>query len=298
MSSGGDSGGGDTTSTTTQQLSPEQQKILGMVTPIFQNYLKGGTQGLKGMVYPGSTVAPMSGNEQLANSMLKEQALGPLQTSANTALGGLDFLTSGKALDPNTNPGLRGTIDAAVRPLTEQFAQSIMPQIRGDMVLSGGYGSNRQGIETANAAGQLERQIGDTSANIAFQGYNAGLDAQGRALLAQPGVMSAAQMPGSTISSIGAQERGFDQSMINDEMQRYYNEQFFPLMIAQQIAGTAFGYPGGSTQAMVQGAGSGGSTASNALGGAIGGASVGTAISPGWGTAAGAGIGAILGLFS
>lgn len=295
---GGDDEGSQQ-STTQQVMSPEQKKILGMVTPIFQNYLKGGNAGLSGMVYPGATVAPQSANETLANSMLKEQATGSLTNSANSALGGLDFLTSGRALDPNTNPALRGTIDAAVRPLTEQFSQAIMPEIRGDMILSGGYGSNRQGIETANAAQNLERQIGDTSSAIAFQGYNAGLDAQSRALAFAPGVMQGAQLPGQTVSAIGTQERSFDQSLINDEMQRYYNQEFFPLMIAQQIAGTMFGYPGGSTQSMVSGAGGGGGGgAAGALGGAVGGAAIGTSLAgPGWGTAGGAALGGLLGLF-
>jgi hypothetical protein len=289
-----DGGGGDTTSTTVQELSPEQKKILGFATPIFQQYLQGGISQLQDMVYPGATVAPQSANEQLANSMLKQQALGPMQQSANTMLGGLNFLTSGKALNPNTNPALKGAIDAAVRPLTQEFSRTIMPQIRGDLILDGGYGSNRQGIETANASEMLARSIGDVSSNIAFQGYNAGLDAQSRALAFAPGAMQAAQLPGMTIAGIGAQERAFDQALINDEMQQWYNQGFFPLMIAQQIAGTAFGYPGGQTIANTQGAGGG---AMGGLSGALGGAALGSAIAPGWGTAIGGGLGALMGLF-
>lgn len=293
MADGG-GGGGNTTSTTVQQLSPEQKKILGLATPIFQQYLQGGAEGLKGLVYPGQTVAPQSPTEALGASMLKDQATGALSDSSASMLQGLNFLTSGAALDPSSNPALQGTIDAAVRPLTQQFGQVIMPQVRGDAVLSGGYGSNRQEINTRMAASDLERQIGDTASTIAFQGYNSGLDAMGRSLAFAPGVMQGAQLPGMTLSGIGAQERGFEQQLISDEMQRFYNQNFFPLMLAQQIAGTAFGYPGGSTLASTSGAGS---TGPGALGGAIGGAALGTSILPGWGTAAGAGIGALLGLF-
>lgn len=293
MPDGGGGGGGNTTSTTVQELSPEQKKILGLVTPVFQDYLRGGTSGLQGMVYPGQGVAPLSDNEKLANSLLKSQAQGPLQQTADTSLQGLRFLTSGAALDPNTNPALRGTIDAAVRPLTEQFQRSILPSIRDDAILTGGYGSNRQEINTRLASEDYGRQVADTSSTIAYQGYNTGIDAMGRALAFSPSVMQGAQLPGQTISAIGAQERGMDQALIQDEMTRFYNERFFPLMIAQQIAGTAFGYPGGSTLAKTDG----GSTGPGPLQGAIGGAAIGTSLSPGWGTAAGAGLGALLGLF-
>lgn len=291
---GGGGGDGNTTSTTVQQLSPEQKKILGLATPIFEQYLKGGTEGLKGLVYPGYTVAPQSPTEQLASSMLKTQATGALTDTSNAMLGGLNFLSSGQVLRPESNPGLQGAIDAATRPITKSFGEVIMPQVRGDAILSGGYGSNRQEINTRMAASDAERQIGDTAAALAFQGYNSGLDAMGRSLAFAPSVMQAAQTPGMTLSAIGAQERGFEQQMISDEMTRFYNQNFFPLMLAQQIAGTAFGYPGGSTLATTSGAGGGGP---GALGGAIGGAALGTSIMPGWGTAAGAGIGALLGLF-
>jgi hypothetical protein len=140
----------------------------------------------------------------------------------------------------------------------------------------------------------LERQIGDVSSAIAFQGYNAGLDAQSRALAFAPSVQAAAQLPGLTVSGIGAQERAFDQALIQDELQRFYNERFLPLNIAQSIAGTAFGYPGGSTVASSSGGGGGGISP---LAGALGGASIGTGIFPGWGTGIGAGLGALLSLF-
>lgn len=290
----GDSGGGDTTTTTVQQLSPQQADLIKLATPIMQQYLAGGTSGLSGMVYPGSTVAPPTANELAGQSMLKTQATGPLQGSVNQTLGGLNFLTSGAALDPRTNPALAGTINAAVRPLQENFGEVIMPGIRDEAILAGGYGSNRQDINERLAARDLSRSVGDVSSAIAFQGYNAGLDAMGRAQAFAPSVWQGSQIPGLTVSGIGAQERGFDQAYIQDEMQRWYNTRFLPLMIAQQIAGTAFGYPGGSTQVTAEGVQAPGVSP---LAGALGGASIGTSILPGWGTAAGAGLGALLSLF-
>ena len=39
------SGGGSQTSTTTQQLSPEQQQLLGLVTPAFASYFPTDSSG-------------------------------------------------------------------------------------------------------------------------------------------------------------------------------------------------------------------------------------------------------------
>lgn len=293
---GGGGSSGETTSTTTQELSPEQKKILGLATPIFTNYLKQG-MGLKDLAYGGQTFAGPTGSETMGAEMLKGTAQGALQNSTNTSLSGLNFLTSGQALDPRTNPALQGTIDAAVRPIVDNYSNVIMPQTDAASVLSGGYGSNRLEMNKRLAGESMLRQVGDTSSQIAFQGYNQGLDSMTKAMAFGPSVQASALLPGQTMAQVGGFERGFEQAAIQDEMSRFYNQNFFPLMIAQQIAGTAFGYPGGSTLASTQGAGGGGnSQLTGALGGAVGGAAMGTAIMPGWGTAAGAVMGGLMGL--
>lgn len=295
--SGGGSGGGSQTSTTVQQLSPEQKKILGLATPIFQNYLSQGTEGLRDLAYGGPTFAGINPNEQFAAAMLGQAATGPMQGAAQSTLGGLHFLTSGQVLDPNTNPGLTGAINAAVRPITEQFSNVMLPAIDSASVLSGGYGSNRTEMNRRLAGEAMLRQVGDTSSTMAMQGYNQGLDAMSRSLAFAPSAIQAGAIPGQTLGQVGAFERGFEQAAIQDEMQRFYNQNFFPLMIAQQIAGTAFGYPGGSTLTSTSGAGGGGNQLTGALGGAMGGAAMGTAIMPGWGTGIGAVMGGLMGLF-
>lgn len=293
MSGGG--GGGETTSTTVQQLSPEQKKILGLATPIFENYLKKG-MGLKDLAYGGPTYAQPTPSELIGAEMMKGMAGSALNSSVQSSLGGLQFLTGGAVLDPRSNPALQGTIDAAVRPIVDNYSNVIMPQTDASSVLSGGYGSNRLELNKRLAGESMLRQVGDTSSQIAFSGYNAGLDAMTKSMAFAPSVQQAALLPGQTMAQVGGFERGFADAAIRDEMQRYYNQNFLPLTIAQQIAGTAFGYPGGSTIAQSTGASGGGSAAGGALTGALGGAMAGTAIMPGWGTGIGAVLGGLMGL--
>lgn len=289
----GGNGGGDTHTTTTQELSPEQKKILGLATPILSDYLKGGRAGLEQTVFPGSTVVGPNPLETQAQQQLVQQAQGPLASAANATLAGNTFLTSGAALDPRTNPALQGTINAAVRPLTESFGEVVLPQIRSDAVLTGGYGSNRQEINERLAARDLERQVGDVGSAVAFQGYNAGLDAMGRAQAFAPSALQGAQLPAMTTAGVGAQQREFEQAALTDAINRWYNQRFLPLSIAQGVAGTAFGYPGGSTTSAVSG---GGAPGISPFAGAVGGASIGAPFGP-WGAGIGAGLGALLSVF-
>lgn len=292
----GSSGGGDSTTTTVQQLSPEQKSILAGVVPILKQYGDMGMGGISGTVYPGSGVAPMNALQQQGGNMVTGAA-GATQGAIAPTVAGNSWLASGAALDPSTNPGLQGTINAAVRPLTENFQQTVLPGIRDSAVLSGGYGSNRQEINERMAGNDYLRSVGDVSSAIAFQGYNAGLDATGRAQAFAPSIWQGASAPGAAVSAVGGQQQAQQQAMLNDQIQQYYNKQYLPLLIAQQIAGTAFGYPGGSTIANTSGGGGGGFSGANALSGAVGGASIGGAIGGPWGAGGGAILGGLLSMF-
>lgn len=239
------SGGGGQTSTTTQNLSPEQKQILGLVTPVLANYI-GPNGQVNASAFPGSTVAPTNPLQTLGGQITAGTAMGPVAQSAGTALGGTDFLTSGAVLDPSQNPGLQGAINAAIRPLNQNYLTSILPGIRDSAVTAGGYGSNRQGIAEGLAAQGLEQQTGDVTSNIINQAYQQGLDAMTKGLAVAPGIQQAALAPGVAVSGVGSQQQQLEQQQLSGNVNQYYTQQMLPLMIAQQIAGTAFGFPGGS----------------------------------------------------
>lgn len=91
--------------------------------------------------------------------------------------GALGTLLDPSILDAGSNPYLQSYMAAALHPLQDQYANTIMPGIAGDAISAGGFGGSRQGIAEGLAAQGLSRASGDTTANIASQGYGQGLQA-------------------------------------------------------------------------------------------------------------------------
>lgn len=267
-------GGGGSSSTTTQQLSPEQQKILGLVTPVFESYFPKNTPGqVSATTYPGQTLAGQDPKEALGQQMTLAGIPG-LQGSVNSAMQGSNFLASGDVLDIMRNPGLQGAVQGAVRPITDAFQQQVLPGIRSESILAGGYGGNRQGIAEGLASQGYLRQVGDTSAALINQAYQGGLDAMTKGLVSAPLIQQSSLLPGATVAGVGAQNRAFEQAQIDDAVKNFYSSQFLPLMLAQQIAGTALGFPGGTTVTTSGGA------ETSPMQAALGGASFLTALAP------------------
>lgn len=277
--SGGSDGGGSSSSTTVQQLSPEQKQLLGYTTPIFKSYFNNGT--VNAQPYSGQTLASQSPYQTLGQQMALSTAAGPAQGAVDATLKGTNFLTSGDVLNPGTNPGLQGTLDAATRQLTNNFTQSILPSIRDDAVLAGGYGGSGQGIAEGLAAQGLQQQVGDTSAQILAQNYQAGLDAMSKGLAFAPSNISAAFTPATAISGVGDVQQQQQQAQINDLINNYYTKTFFPLQLAEEIAGVAMGMPGGSASTYSNaGSTGGGSSLNNIMSGVGGGLSIGASLLP------------------
>lgn len=293
---GGGSGGG--TTTTTRELSPEQQMLLNLAIPASANYFntdaQGNYSGINASVYPGATTAGINPLESIGQQMVVGQALGSAGQASETALGGLNFLTSGNVLDVNNNPAIGGAVDAAIRPLTENYQRNVLPGIRDQAVLSGAFGDSRHGVAEGIAASDYMKSLGDVSANMISDAYGQGLDSMTRSFAFAPQVIQAGYSPATAIAGVGAQQRAFDQAQINEAVQRFYQEQFLPLMLAQEISGMAFGIPSGTSTVDAQGGGTPGWM--GALGGAASGAALGSAIFPGIGTGVGAVGGALLGL--
>lgn len=230
------------TSSTTevQKLSPEQQQILNAAMPTFMQYLQPDSV----QVYQGSTVAPTSPYTTLGQAATAGAVPTAQQVAGNAAQGN-SFLTSGAVLDPNTNPGLAGTIDAALRPVTENY-NNILGGIRDNAVMTGGYGGSRQGIVEGMANRDYLRQVGDTTSQILNQNYQTGLNAMTTAQQAAPGVTFAQSLPGQFLSAIGSEDQAQSQAELSDVVNKYYTEQLLPLMLAEDITGLSFGIPAGS----------------------------------------------------
>lgn len=296
---GGSSGGSQkSTTTTVQQLSPQQAALFGLTQPIFESYInKDGT--VAAQPYQGTTLAPTNPLQSFGQQMVLSNALGPMNDAVQSVMDGTNFLTSGDVLDPNRNPGLSGALDAATRRITDTFAQSILPQIRDDAVLAGGYGGSGQGIASGLAAKSATQQVADTSASMLSENYQAGLDAMTKGLAFAPQSIQQGLVPGATVGTVGDIQQSEQQAQLNDFIAKYYRDTFFPLSLAEEIAGIALGMPGGAASSSSQvsgGSSGGGSKVGSALSGAAGGASAGAMFGP-WGAAIGGVLGGLSGAF-
>ena len=241
------SGGGTTSATTTQNLSPQQQQLLSGVTPIASAYAANPPQA-----YQGTTTAPISPYTYQGESQALGAAAGPIQSQTQQALAGSQWLTSGQALDAQSNPYLQSAINAAVLPISQNYQRTVLPGINDAAIQSGQFGYNRQALETNQAMQDYLQSVGSTAANMASTGYQQGLGAMTSALGTAPGVAAAGALPGEITGAVGTQQQQLEQQSIDAAMQQYYTEQFMPLTVAQQIASMAFGMPGGSTVSQQQ----------------------------------------------
>ncbi len=300
----GGGGGGSTSTTTTQELGEEQRKLFELAKPGIEGIISDPPE-----LFPGSQVAPFTplqvagqeaavatAGEQIAP--LASTALGGAQqlqgfglpvglTGATAAIGGLqpadaflNFLLSGQALSPETNPFLMATAEAAIRPLEQSFQQSILPGIRSEAIEAGQFGSSRQGIAEGIAGQELLAQQGDISSRIFSQGFSDVLGAatqalgstQGagvagfesllgegtRSLFAAPALGDLALQPANILGGVGFQQRQLEQAQLSEEADRFATEQILPYLISQEVAQLAFGIPGGSVTSSVDSGGGGG----------------------------------------
>lgn len=294
MAGGGGGGPTSTTQTTSVELSPEQRELFNLALPALTEFAANPPQPFPGQTVAGFDPAQIAGQQTLVN-----QAQGGLTNLGQSALDASQFFL-GPGMDPTSNPFLQAAIGAAVQPIVENFTQGILPNIRGEAITSGQFGGSRQGIAEGVASTGVSRAIGETASGLANQGFQASLEAATRALALAPQTGGLLLQPGGVLSAVGETRQGQQQAFLNDELNRYMQEQFTPYLVAKDVAGTAFGIPGASTIGAGTAAGGGPSQVQSALGGAAVGASLGstfgTAAGP-YGTAIGAGVGALAGYF-
>lgn len=241
-------GGGGNTSTVTQNtLAPEQSQILKAIMPTLKQYGDIAGSGAP-PIYQGQTVAPFTPAQIAGQNAVASAAQGPVGASTGQALQGLDFFTSGAAMDPTRNPGLSGAIQAAIDPLTREYTSSVLPAINKGAVDAGMFGEGRHGVAQGLASEAYLRQVGDTTANIVNPAYQAGLDATSRSLAFAPSLLQAGYGPGAALSAVGGQQQTQQQAEINAAIQKFAQENYLPLDLAQEIAGIAFGLPIGGSQ--------------------------------------------------
>lgn len=240
----GDSGSNKQTTTTSTAMSPEQKALYAAAMPFVSSYTAGGGAPMA----PTTSVTPTNATQQAGYTSALGGA-GAQQGIADSSAGAQNFLTSGAALSPATNPALRDTIAYAIEPATKALTETMLPSIRGEAVTTGNFGSSRQGIAESSALSDAYRQMLGTGASISTAGYNSGLDAMTQALKTTGVTQGAQTAPAGTISAVGEAQQNQSQAELDAANQAAtYNAQQ-PLVTAQQLLGLLGMTPGGTATA-------------------------------------------------
>jgi hypothetical protein len=236
-------------STTSFQPSKEQQQLLTPAMGYLQDFAQQGVQ------LPTETGIADFNPTQLAAQGQALGAAGQQNALAGQGMGFSDWLFSGAALDPNSNPALQATIDASTRPIFEGLMERVMPQIRSEARTTGNMGSSRQGIAEGLASREASRAAGDTGSRIAYQGYQSGLDAMMRNLGLLPQTLGAMTAGAATTGAVGDAQYGLEQGRLTEEQSRYMQQQLMPLSIGQELLAAMGAIPGGTMTSKTSGGG-------------------------------------------
>ena len=208
---------------------------------------------------------------------------------------------AGQLYNAGKQLGVNAASDAA-----GAYNQALGQRINAAQAQGGMYGqdlSTRAGA-LANAGSQYGQGLNTLvsaygqqagAANNAGGLYNTGVGQQAAAASIAQQLAQQPYTDAAMLSEAGGVKDDYNQQLINADIDRYNYDAQRQLQALSNYNALISGNFGGTSTATGQQAS--GSRLGNALGGGLSGAAIGTQIMPGWGTAIGAGAGALLGLF-
>lgn len=232
-------------------------------------------------------------------SLIQREALArQLEGIGNPVLNLGQFTAQGGFLDPRTNPFLLPTIEASLRPITQEFTNSVLPNFSSQAIQSGAFGgSSARDLAFNQLASGFGQQLLDTGTQIAFDNFQRERQLQQNAaqLIDQGALLS--QLSPELLAQVGLGQRELAQRPLDEallQFQESINAPFRPLFpLASIIQG---GDIGSAFSTTVPGPSALSSGIVGALGGAGAGAGLGSLFGLEGGQLAGAGgLGALLG---
>lgn len=216
---GGGGGGTSTQYSQVQNYSPEEVARRTRLMDEAEGIYGRTRSNVVGSPYPGSVPVGPSAATQAGWGMLQESIprIGALAGGA----GGAAMRGTGEdILYADSNPYLQSWINAAIRPIQNQFldAGGILSGIRGSSMDAGGQGtSTRQGIAEGIATARALQEMGDISSEMAGAGYGQGLEHQARMSALAPAIQAMQTAPGQVAGAVGTQQEGYAQQLADYE---------------------------------------------------------------------------------
>jgi len=221
-----------------------------------------------------ATTEAIAQQEQLARQ--QSPVLQQAQQAYTSSLGQVGQTAAGGFL--NANPYQQAMMEAATRPLTQQFSQAVLPGISSLYSRSGRLGSGAMERALGTATEAYGRSLGDITANIAGTQYQQerGLQQQAQLQQAQlaglaPQFYSQQFLPSQTLAQVGAQQEAIAAQPLQEQLARYQFGQQLPYQQLQGYLSSVYGAPLGSYGTQTTNAPTYQNRSAGVLGGAIAG---------------------------
>jgi len=200
------------------------------------------------------TLAALSQQEALARGA--QPTLEAAQKAYMSSLGQLGQTAAGGFLQGS--PMQQRAIEAATRPITQQFESQILPGISSGFSRAGRYGSGAMQRAQAAATEAYGRALGDVGTNIAYQDYTRERGLQQQAQLAQSALAQAAPsffqssfLPAQALGQVGAAREAIAAQPLQEQIQRFQYGQQLPYQQLQGFLSSVYGTPMGQSQAIM-----------------------------------------------
>jgi len=231
-------------------IGPYLAEALGRARQIF-------LQGPQPTLYPGQMY--VSPSEQTLSALKQQEdiaraaspALQAAQQAYGTSLGGLQQTALGDFL--SGSPYQQQMIQAATRPLTQQFTETVIPGISSQFSRAGRYGSGAMERALGTASESFGRALGDVTSNIVGQDYarergfqQQALGALGTAAQLAPQFYAQQFLPSQTLAQVGAQREAIAAQPLQEAIQRYQYQQQLPYAQLSGYLSSIYGSPLGS----------------------------------------------------
>src|SRR5262245_37038732 len=135
---------------------------------------------------------------------------------------------AGKYLDPDTNPWLKKSVEAATGDVTRKYTREVLPQMGSAAISGGAYGGGRQGVMEGLAAGEYGREANEAAQQIYAQNYQSERDRQlqGGNLFNQANALEMSHLQG--MAGAGEQQQKWNQGQLSEDYQKWQMEQAAP----------------------------------------------------------------------
>ena len=235
------------------------------IDPALSPYLQMGLQraqqlffGAQPQMFQGQTyVSPSAQTEQ---ALAQQEALATgaqptlqaAQQAYQSSLGQIGPTAAGGFLQGS--PYREAMVQAATRPLTQQFGEQVLPGVASLYSRAGRYGSGAMERALGGATEAYGRALGDVSANIVGKDYASERGLQQQAQLSQAALAQAAPsffqmgfLPSQALAQVGAAREQIAAQPLQEAMQRYQYSQQLPYQQLQGFLSSVYGTPMGQS---------------------------------------------------